>query len=91
MSAEQVDEVHKGEDRDETSGKKEWSRGQKARIEAFSRPLFEPGHAPDEHRARKKSGDRCPKVDGIDHRLVKLTHSREQRHSRLTAGQPVSI
>lgn len=91
VGAEQVDEVHKGEDRDETSGEKKWGRGQKPRIEAFPRAPFEPGHAPDEHRARKKNGDGCPEVDGIDHRLVNLTDSREQRHSRLTEGQPVSI
>ena len=91
MSAEQIDEVHKGEDRDETSGEKEWGRGQKPRIKAFSRQFFQPHHAADEPSTGKKNGEGSPKVDGIDHRLATLTDSRERRHSRLTAGQPASI
>jgi hypothetical protein len=55
VNPEQVYEVHKGEHRDETAGKKDWSGGQKARIEIFPRPSFEPGHAPGEGDAGKEN------------------------------------
>ena len=51
MKAEQIDQMHKGKDRDETAAKKNRSGGQKARIETFPRPSFEPCHAPDERYA----------------------------------------